>query len=232
MSQKGNAMAYQLKGVDASLEGISGCGKSYILSRLREALHDVPVTIIEEVEDREKAGLDQEIIALLRKHGDRFFRSGHPRTETLLLLALKIYDAEIEIMPALAAGHLVIEDRSIDTVAIYQALVLYPSKIQKQLETANLLYQFACQWRQPPQVTFLLEDAFNTCLERAQQRSANIYSTEETALLRMAASLYDRYATQEQHRERIIRLDRQQLDVEEIVQFIQNTLLMCSRGRK
>ncbi|BCL79638.1 hypothetical protein ccbrp13_21030 [Ktedonobacteria bacterium brp13] len=220
-----SAMTDQIKGVDASLEGISGCGKSYILSQLREALHDVPVTIIEEVEDREGAALDQGIVALLRKHGDRYFRSGHPRTETLLLLALKAYDAEVEIMPALAAGHFVLEDRSIDTVAIYQALILAPSEPQKQLETANMLYQFACQWRQPPQVTFLIEDDFTTCLERAQRRSANLYSAEETALLHAAANLYDRYAAQEHHRERIVRLDRQQMDFEEIVRVIQTTLV-------
>ena len=224
-------MVHQGKGVHASFEGISGCGKSYILSRLRETLHDVPHTIIEEIEDRtERAGLDQGIITLLKSQGDRFFRGGCPRTETLLLLALKAYDAEVDIMPALAQGHLVIEDRSIDTIAIYQALVLHPSDLQRQLETANLLYHCACQWRPAPEVTFLFEDAFTTCLERAQQRSANVYSAEEIALLHAAATLYEHYAAQEHQRERIVHLDRQYLDVEDIVHVIRQTVISRQRG--
>ena len=221
-------MPDQTRGVAASLEGISGCGKSYILSRLRDALQNVPVTFVEEVEDRECSGLDHGITTLLRKSGDRFFRSGHPRTETLLLLAIKTYDAEVNIVPALAAGHIVIEDRSIDTVAIYQALVLHPSQPELQLETACRLYQFACQWRQPPEVTFLLEDEFAVSIERAQQRSAHLYSAEELALLHAAASLYARYARY--HHERIVRLDRRVMDVDEIVQAIRDTIITRRRG--
>jgi len=44
--------------MNVSLEGISGCGKSYLLSKLREALSDLPVAFLEEVEDRESQGLD------------------------------------------------------------------------------------------------------------------------------------------------------------------------------
>jgi dTMP kinase len=223
-------MPDQITGIDVSLEGISGCGKSYVLSRLREALQDVPITFIEEIEDRESAGLDQGIAALLRKSGDRFFRSGHPKTETLLLLALKAYDAETEIAPALAAGNIVLEDRGIDTIAIYQALVLHPFDPEQQLREANRLYDFATQWRQPPHITFLLEDEFATSLERAQQRAAHNYSAQEVALLRAAAFLYERYAEQERYRGRIIRLDRRVMDVETIVAAIREAVLAKHRG--
>jgi dTMP kinase len=211
-------------GTNASLEGISGCGKSYILSKLLDALEDLLITVIPEVEDRQGAGLDQKIIALLGKSGDRFFRGGHPRTETLLLLALQAYEAETIIAPALAAGQTVIENRSVDTIAVYQALILYPSEaLEQQLERALQLYQFACQWRKPPQMTFLLEDDFVTAIERSQQRAARIYTFDEIALLRRAALLYEQYA--QQHTTRMIRLDRRVMETEDIVATIRETII-------
>jgi dTMP kinase len=211
-------------GINVSFEGISGCGKSYILMKLRDVLQDVLLTIIEEIEDRQGAGLDQKIIALLGKSGDRFFRGGHPRTETLLLLALQAYEAETIIGPALAAGQTVIENRSIDTIAIYQAIILHPSEsLERQLERAQQLYQFACQWRTPPQLTFLLEDDFVTAIERSQQRVARLYSLDEIALMRRAAHIYELYA--QCQASRIVRLDRRRMETENIVQTIRETII-------
>jgi thymidylate kinase len=224
-------MIQSTNGVVASLEGIRGSGKSYILSRLREALQGVPVTFVEEVEDRGSCDLDQSIVTLLRKHsaGDHFFRSGHPHTETLLLMALKAYDGEERITPALSAGTIIIEDGGIHTFAVYQALLFDPSDPKKQLEAANMLYRLACQWRPPSDVTFLLEEEFATALERTQQRSASSYTPKEQAFLRAAASLYERYVEQPEH-QNIIRLDRRRMEIEEIVQIIETTVMQRYRG--
>jgi dTMP kinase len=220
---KGVAMPDQAQAINVSLEGISGCGKSYILSKLRERLADLPVTFIEEVEDRESRGLDQGIIALFKKHADCFFRSGHPQTETLLLMALKAYDAEVNVTPALAAGHIVIEDRSIDSVAVYQAVILHPGEETRQLEAAHRIYHATCQWRMAPHMTFLIQDDFATSIERAQRRIAHTFAPNELALLREIAALYDRYALC--YQERIICLDRRHMDVDDIVQTIRKTVI-------
>lgn len=112
-----------MQGVLCSLEGISGVGKSYLAHILKEVMVDVPVTFVSEVVDRHGRELDREIIAVLAASKDRFFRGGKPLTETFLLLALKMFDFETCIAPFLAEGHVVIEDRSLDTIAIYQALI-------------------------------------------------------------------------------------------------------------
>src|SRR4051794_3281445 len=72
------------RGAVCSLEGISGVGKSYLIRALRPALADLPVTFLTEVVDRTGEELDRDIIALLAKGGDRFFRAGKPLTETFL----------------------------------------------------------------------------------------------------------------------------------------------------
>lgn len=216
-------MPDRTQGVNVSLEGISGCGKSYILHKFREIVDDLPVTFINEVEDRDSGAFDQGIIVLFKMCADRLFRTGHPRAETLLLMALKVYDAEEDIVPALAAGHIVVEDRSIDSVAVYQAVILHPGEPERQLTMANRLYQFACQWRTPPHVTFLVQDDFVTSIERAQQRLAYTFTPGEVALLREIETVYDCYA--QCHQERIIRLDRRRMEVDEIIHTIRKTIL-------
>ena len=217
--------ATQHNGVLASLEGISGSGKTYFIAKLQQALRDSSPTFIKEVADRQGDGLDLRIITLLTNSEDRFFRMGAPRTETFLLLALKMYDFEALIAPALARGDMVIEDRSLDTIAVYQSLLLWPHHQERWLETANTLYDQAARWRRPPDITFLLEDDFDTALRRAQMRSQRAYNSDEVAILRSAADLYSAYA--DCHQPRIVRLDRRSMSDEAILQAICQAL--CAR---
>jgi len=223
-------MPDQTQALHVSLEGISGCGKSYILSKLREELVNLPVTFIEEVEDRESRGLDQGIIALFKRHADCFFRSGHPQTETLLLMALKAYDAEVSIAPALAAGHIVIEDRSIDSVAVYQAAILHPGEETRQEEAAHKISHAICQWRMAPHITFLIQDDFATSVERAQRRIAHTFAPNELTFLREIDALYERYMLS--YQPRIICLDRRQMDVDNIVQTIKKAVISSRTWRE
>ncbi len=211
-------------GIHVSLEGVSGCGKSFLLTLLREELQEALVTVIEEIEDRQGRGFDLDILSLLRKSGDRFFRSGYPRADTLLLLALLAHDTQRSIEPALASGQIVLADRSIDTVAVYQALIMHPVAPEETvLAEAHRLYTLACQWHHVPDVTFLLTDDFTTTAQRAQERSAETYQPEEMALLRRAYLLYDCYA--QAHADRIIRLDRRVLDNDAIIAQMKTTIL-------
>ncbi|HLZ62143.1 MAG TPA: hypothetical protein VKR06_34800 [Ktedonosporobacter sp.] len=214
-------------GIHISLEGISGCGKSFMLEKLREAMPDALVVYVQEIEDRNACGLQSALLTFLHSHGDHFLRTGHPCTETLLLMALKTYDAETVIGPALSNGSSVIEDRSLDTVAIYQALVLHPGQAELQLQKAAMIYQQLTSFRRAPDLTFWIDDAFETAIERAQRRSANGYSLSDVAVLREADALYRRYAGL--HQDRIIRLDRRLLEVEDIVQTIREVILSHQR---
>src|SRR5579884_2812853 len=174
----------QRDGVLISLEGISGCGKTYIVTKLQASLREIPLTFIKEVADRKGDGLDLRIITLLSNSQDRFFRMGAPLTETFLLLALKMYDFEAMISPTLTQGGIVVEDRSIDTIAVYQSLLLWPHDQERWLAAANTIYDQATAWRRPPDITFLLEDDFNTALCRAQQRSKRSFNSDEVTVLR------------------------------------------------
>ncbi|MEO6890602.1 MAG: thymidylate kinase [Ktedonobacteraceae bacterium] len=209
-------------GIVVSLEGISGCGKTYFVAQLQQALGTPSPVCIQEVADRQGDGIDLRILTLLGGSEDRFFRMGTPRTETFLLLALKMYDYEAVIAPALAQGRIVIEDRSIDTIAIYQSLMLWPHDQSQWLTTARTLYEQATRWRRAPDLTFLLEDDFTTSVGRAQQRSQRIYNADEVTVLHNAATLYDAYAAC--HQPRIVRLDRRVLSNEAIIQTIQETI--------
>ena len=62
-------------------------------------------------------------------------------------MALLADDAERTVGPALAAGQIVLDDRSVDTVAIYQTLILFPLANDEQLLTeATQLYERICQF--------------------------------------------------------------------------------------
>ncbi|BCL79645.1 thymidylate kinase [Ktedonobacteria bacterium brp13] len=217
-------MRQQDHGWLVSFEGISGCGKTYLIEALRSRVSIETTTFVTEVVDREGSALDREIINILAKAQDRFFRGGKPRTETFLLLALKMFDYEARIAPALATEHIVIEDRSIDTIAIYQSLLLYPEKsLEQQLEVAYEIYDLAAHWRRAPDLTFLIEDRFDVALKRVEQREGQRLAADERAILQQAAQLYTSYARN--YPSRFVLLNRQTLPTDTVLQTISNHLL-------
>ena len=223
----GNALS---RGAICSLEGISGVGKSYLIQVLRPALADLPITFLSEVVDRAGQDLDRDIIALLAKRGDRFFRSGKPLTETFLLLALKMCDYEARIAPALAQNRLVLEDRSLDTIAVYQALILHPDSLERQLHAAQEIYAIGAQFRRPPDLTFLIEDDFSVALARIEQREQTQLTQEEISVLQGASLLYTRYA--EDQAARFVRVPRPALSLDQLVQTIRTHLLALANRQE
>lgn len=216
-------MMQQHHGQLISVEGISGSGKTYLVNALRSRMPPETTTFVTEVVDRQGSALDRKIIGILASCGDRFFRSGKPRTETFLLLALKMFDDEARIAPALEQGHLVIEDRSIDTIAIYQSVLLYPEgRLGQQLEIAQDIYALAARWRRPPDRTFLIEDRFDVAVQRCEQREGHALTMDEVAVLRRASQLYTLYACE--HASRIVTLKRPMLSNEELLQRMSDHL--------
>jgi dTMP kinase len=202
-------------GLLVSFEGISGAGKTYLSRAIRASAPGSTMRFVNELSERSGTGLDRKIIDVLQYTGDRFCRTGAPLSETFLLLALKMADYEMYIAPALAEGRTVIEDRSIDTVAVYQSILIEPSNPSQWLNLAKRIFAAASQWRRPPDLTFFLDDSLDSCIMRAESRLQIAYSEDERALLRDAADLYRRYA--KVYRERIILLDRQSHSETEIL---------------
>lgn len=216
----------QKQGLFVSFEGISGVGKSFLCQQLRTVCHDLPIRFISEIIDRHGDNIDTRIIALVRESGDRFFQNPYPLTTTFLLFALAMHDTEAKIGPALADGQILIKDRYIDTLAVYQAILLCPNSFEQQVVLANELYQIGTRWCPAPDITFLVEDDFDTAIQRAQQRNGDCYREDELAILSNAARLYDAYA--QHHTSRIVRIKRQETTSEHIVQFLHRHLVLST----
>jgi len=213
-------------GILASIEGISGTGKSYFVSKLRNELQDIPARFLPELSDRTGDGMDRKIIAALRQTNDQFLRTGLPRTETFLLLALKIFDYENTIANSLKRGEMVIEDRSIDSIAVYQSIMLCSNNGDQMLKTANEIYELVSHWRQPPDITFLIQDDFQTAVRRAETRQKRPFTSDELGILRRASNLYSEYATF--HKQRIVPLDRRRMNDARILDEMKQSLLARS----
>jgi dTMP kinase len=188
-----------------TVEGIEGVGKTYLAGQLAARLGR-GCRLLGEVTDAASGSLTSQVITALSRTGDLWLRTGHPVTETLALLALKV--AEYERFQAHGGEDgIVLEDRGIDSVAIYQALVLAgagapDTAIRQAME---LVYATAARWRPPPDRTILLVDDTATCLSRLQERTGAAVSRQDQALVARAAELYARQAAREPERFRVIR---------------------------
>lgn len=211
-----------------STEGINGVGKTYLVNQVaaelaRAADLDAAPLIVEEFSRRAHHGndLDREILRALidASGGDRFLQGGYPASETLLLLAIKTHDYEA-VREALRSGRLVLEGRSLHTVAVYQSLILHPDDDNAAHDQARQILTLAGCWRPLPDLTILLTDDTATAVRRAEQRDNIPYTAAQWRLHHRAAALFDLLATDDPDRIRV--LDRRQINDDHAVGW------MCS----
>jgi dTMP kinase len=191
-----------------TLEGINGVGKSYLAGEAARLLGDQCVPLVE-LPDSPPRLLPRTIIDALAAGGDPFLRTGHPRTETLLLAALQVHRHETT---AIGAGQVVLEDRGPHSVAIYQAAVLTGDAADpdQTFAEAQSLLNLMTQWRPLPGKTILLVDEPATCQRRFEERLGRPSRPSEITLMERAAQLYDRFAAAVPHQLEV--LDRRRLD--------------------
>jgi dTMP kinase len=202
------------RGPLVSVEGISGVGKTYLTQMLAASLakQEAAPVVTEDFTARQQPGrrdLGRDLLKVLTSasSGDRFLRGGYPAAETLLLLAIKMYDYETSL-PQLASGHVVIEGRSLHTTAIYQSVILYSGDTEALTQAREIL-QLAGQWRPLPDLTILLTDDPATAISRAELRDNRTIAPEERRIHFRAAALYDQLAADDTTRIRVLdrRLD-------------------------
>ncbi len=212
-----------MKGRLLSLEGISGIGKTYYKEQLEKSIGDQEnIVFIKEIFNEAQEGLNKKIFSALYHTEDRFFNMGVPLTETMLLLSRSMYKYESTIKEALEAGKTVIEDRSIDTIALYQAILIAQKNGGDPLEIAERIYSFAGSFRTLPQKTFLLYGNPDLAISRAENRDGIHYSSEEKKLLKAVDKFYLIYA--DTHPERFIKLDVSKEDSKNIIDKMQSII--------
>ncbi|MGW4694076.1 thymidylate kinase [Kitasatospora cineracea] len=173
-----------------TLEGVNGVGKTRLGRLAAAALGEACVPLVE-LPDSPPAALPGKVIAALRADGDRFLRTGHPGTETLLLAALQVH--RYESLPVVGPGRTVLEDRGPASVAVYQAAVLAEAAGATDgwaLERAYEIERAVLAWRPPPSLTVLLTDDPALCLGRFEERTGQAASLGERALMARAERLY------------------------------------------
>lgn len=178
-------MATKYNGKWISFEGISGVGKTYFFKKIKEKLANNPsLVFVDEIFDSKRVVMSKMIFEALYYTNDRFFDMDIPLTETMLLLSNSMLKYETIIHPALCNGKIVIEDRGIDTIALYQAILIC-RKSNTYLNLTNIIdkiYNFTSLYSRIPDRTFLFQGIFEKVLASAEQRDSLKYTEKQKKL--------------------------------------------------
>lgn len=209
-----------------TIEGIEGVGKTYLGGLLAARLGS-RCRLLSEVTDHQPRTLPSRVVAALSRAGDLWLRTGHPAAETLALLALKAGEHERIRAEGGTYANIILEDRGVDSVAVYQSLILAgldapDAHVRRLME---LIYATAGHWRPAPDCTLLLADGISTCISRLEQRTGQTITASDRLLIGRAARLYADQAAHEPSRFRVI--DRAGRAAEEIVSELAQA---CSSG--
>lgn len=190
-----------------SVEGIEGAGKSYLAAKLAGRLRG-RCALLAELTDQAASSMPGRIIGALSTAGDPFLRTGHPLTETLALIALKVREHEAFLRRPGSAPPMVLEDRGIDTVAVYQAIIFAGVAASPDQVAAVMrrIYETAAHWRPLPDATLLLTDDVDACIGRFEARTGRGVPAADRALIARAGELYAGLAVS--HPGRFIVIDR------------------------
>jgi dTMP kinase len=195
------------------VEGPNGAGKTR-LTRALAARLGTRCQVLAELTDAAGEHVPAQVISALSTGGS-FLRTGHPLTETFALLALKVREYEVVTRMA-APPPIVLEDRGLDTVALYQAAILLgpDADDDNTWALAQQIHDTAALWRPLPQLTLLIFDEMELCLRRYAEREGAPMTADERHLVTRVARLYQRLADHEPDRIRIVhRAGREEEDI-------------------
>uniref|UniRef100_A0AAU2JXQ4 Thymidylate kinase n=1 Tax=Streptomyces sp. NBC_00049 TaxID=2903617 RepID=A0AAU2JXQ4_9ACTN len=213
-----------------SVEGINGVGKTDAVKGAAAALGPRCLRL-DELTDKAGDTLPGQVIAALDANGDVFLRTGHPVAETLALLALKVREFERLTAGDLAEVDVVLEDRGVDTTAVYQAVVLadqYPGT--DMLALAERILATTVQWRPLPDATILLTGDRALCTARFAARAERVFSALDQQMFAQAEALYLELARA--HPERFTILDVTGYSRDETAQALTQTVQGLIRTRE
>ena len=179
-----------MSGYFISFEGGEGCGKS---TQIKLLLDSLTAAGRETLAVREPGGtpVGEVIRHLLKYHPDNTAMTRE--AELLLFAASRAQLVRETLLPALAAGKIVVADRFLDSTTVYQG-----NGRELPAETVRIVNGFAAAGRRPD-VTFLLDLDSDAGLARArarhpdradrmEQAGAEFYATVRQAYLALAAA--------------------------------------------
>jgi dTMP kinase len=183
-----------------SIEGINGAGKT-TAARCAAAMLGARCLLLDELTDSSSDTLPRQVIAALSEQGDPFLRTGYPVAETLALLALQVRKAERLAGRDLAGVEVIIEDRGVDSVAVYQAAILCSQNPETSPETvARHVLSCARRWRRLPDATILLTGDPSVCARRFAGRIGRPLAPADIRLTEQIDTLYRKAAVDDPRR--------------------------------
>lgn len=187
-----------------SIEGINGVGKTSA-ARAAAAMLGARCLLLDELTDSCGDTLPGRVIAALSAEGDPFLRTGYPVVETLALLALQVRKAERLAGRHLAGVDVVVEDRGLDSVAIYQAVVLCSQNSEASPEAVSRhVLSGARRWRRFPDATLLLAGDPAVCARRFVDRMGQPLMPADIRMIEQIDALYREAAANDPGRYTII----------------------------
>ena len=186
-----------------SVEGINGVGKTTAARALAASLGE-QCLLLDELTDQAGDTLPGRVISALAAEGDVFLRTGYPVVETLALLALKIREAE-RLADLPTTPEVVIEDRGVDSVAVYQAAIL--STQVPRADPADIsrhVLSSVSRWRPLPDATILLTGNREACTRRFADRIGRTLAPRDLRVIEQADTLYTGLAAAEPDRYTVI----------------------------
>jgi len=180
-----------------SVEGINGVGKTSAVHATAASLGSRCLRL-DELTDQAADTLSGRVIAALAASGDVFLRTGHPVVETLALLALKFREAERLDSERLDGVDVIVEDRGVDSVAVYQGAILHAEHRQTPARAvAEQVLATARRWRPMPDATILLTGDREVCTARFAARIGRSLAARDLEVIAQADQLYRELAAAE-----------------------------------
>ncbi|NBE94118.1 thymidylate kinase [Nonomuraea sp. KC401] len=186
-----------------TIEGINGVGKTTTARALATYLGQ-RCLLLDELTDQPGNTLTGDVISALTAEDDVCLRTGHPVAETLALLALKIREVErLAVHPITPT--VVIEDRGVDTVAVYQAAILCEHVPEADpVHVARHVLSTMSRWRPRPDATVLLTGDRAVCMRRFANRIGRTLAPRDLRVIEQADILYAGLAAAEPDRYTVI----------------------------
>lgn len=214
-----------------SIEGINGVGKTTVARTLASRLGE-RCLLLDELTDQAGDTLPGRVISALAVADAVCLRTGHPVVETLALLALKVREAE-RVAAYPRQLEVVIKDRGVDTVAVYQAAILCAHVPQADpAHVARHVLSSVSRWLPPPDVTVLLTGDRRECMRRFADRIGRTLAPDHRRVIEQADVLYGGLAAADPGRYTVIDTARRSATAvaDEVGALVQNLIKRREAG--